>query len=47
LNPVYAETPAKTIVMPYKLTGNVDTKVDDEHKQRLAMAHSVKRSLQP
>lgn len=50
----YAETSARTIVMPYKLagtfdipTGKAEALLDNEHKQRLAMADSeLRKGLQ-
>ena len=35
--------PLRVLVMPYILTGNIDTKQDNEHKQRLAMADAELR----
>jgi hypothetical protein len=34
----------RIIVMPYKFVGNIDAKLDDEHKQRLAMADATFRT---
>jgi hypothetical protein len=39
-----AATPARAIVMPYKLTGNLDTQVDGEHQQRLKLADKMLRA---
>jgi hypothetical protein len=39
-----AVVPARTIVMPFKLTGNVDTLVDGEHQQRLKLADKELRA---
>jgi hypothetical protein len=41
---VDAAVPAIIIIMPYKLTGNVDTQVDSEHQQRLKMADKQLRA---
>ena len=40
---VNAESPTRTIVMPYKLVGNVDAQLDSEHKTRLEMADAALR----
>ncbi len=38
--------PIRAIVMPYKLVGNVDTKVDQKHQKRLTFADSeLRKSL--
>jgi Protein of unknown function (DUF2380) len=33
----------RTIVMPFKFVGNIDAKLDNEHKQRLEMANAALR----